>query len=203
MFWIFLRTLAQYQEIFKVIGALYKEVPELEAIINIFTKVQKNPSQLARKKIYELLRKLTPEKIKSLQKRIGQLSKMPSFVDSFNKEVNDSDVFQKGRLIDISNIRIPLNSSWLAYGIFIPEYSTKADKEINSGHGSLEWATKDGYGPYYTPDVSFRAWDAMVLSMNHAGKVGWDYGVFNRDRRREQIVSRFNVRKKRIKRYKH
>lgn len=181
---------------------ILKTTPYLEKLIQLFNKAKFNPNQLVKQKMFEMLRRITPQQLKELQKHINELSKSDVINDSFKKYVKEyTGKDYQVQLTNINNIKIPLRSSWLAYGIFIPEYKTPTDEEINSAHGNLEWATKNGYGPYMTPDISYKVWEAMVYSPNHAGKVGWDYGVFNRIRSKSAIGNRILASEKRFLRY--
>lgn len=202
MFWAFLRVISEYYEVYKVMENILKTAPYLENIIKLFSKAKYNPSQIVKKRIFELLRKITPQQLKELQKHINELNKSDVINDSFKKYVKEyTGQDQQVQLTNINNIKIPLKSSWLAYGIFTPQFKTPGDELINSAHGFLEWATRNGYGPYITPDISYKVWEAMVYSPNHAGKVGWDYGVFNRTRNKTFLNIRVNTEMKRFIKY--
>lgn len=197
MFLILLRLLGEYKEIASVISSLYEAVPELKAMVELVGKF-KNPTATLQKKLMVHLRKLTPDQIKQFQGYLQKLGKYTNFEKLFKDKVNDVyGSVLNAELMNLANIEISLGSSWLAFGIWIPEYKMPG----KSVYGTLQWTTKSGYGPYSEPNISEATWKAMVLSPNHAGTVGWERGVFNARKKQSVINKRFEVKRRRIKKY--
>lgn len=197
MFLILLRLLGEYKQITAIISKIFEAVPELKEMIDL-VNLFKNPSAVLHRKLTETLRRLTPDQIRQFQKYLNQLGKHTDFERMFKERVKESYGDKvDANLIDLSNIQISLGSSWLAFGIWVPKYCMPG----KSVYGTLEWTTKSGYGPYSEPNVSEETWKAMVLSFNHAGTIGWERGVFNARKKASVIKKRFNVSKRRIRKY--
>lgn len=197
----FLRVLAETTRVLKIVDELVTVVPELKGVLKLFNTF-KNPTKLLNKEAMKLLRNLAPEQIKTMETYINKLNKISTFGDSFRKKLDEAVGFDTSKLINIEDVKISLSSSWLAWGMWLPEYKLDKGKSAsNTRFGLLFLMPKEAEHTYLYPDIAENVWKAMVLSLGHAGTVGWNMGVFNRNRSASVSQKRFTTRTKRLKKY--
>lgn len=175
MFPLLFRLLGSFKELSSIISAFIEEVPEIDALLKLFSYATR-PSVTINKEIAKILKSLTPQKIQKVQGYLKKILSNGDFEKLFKQKIQEhyGSAVNASKL-DLANVRINLSSSWLSYGVWFPEYQLPSGEN----YGTLSWATQSGYGPYDTPNISGSVWQAMVLSTNHAGTIGWKLGVFN------------------------